>query len=61
MAAPPLSAGAVHWTVAEPLPAVAVPMVGAPGAVTPLVGVTVLEEAEKAPVPALLVAATWKW
>ena len=34
MAAPPLSAGAVQGTVAEALPAVAVPMVGAAGAVT---------------------------
>jgi hypothetical protein len=32
MAEPPLLAGAVNATVAVPLPAVAVPMVGAPGA-----------------------------
>src|SRR5665213_3155988 len=34
---PPSDAGGLHWTVADPLPAVAVPMVGAPG--TAAVGV----------------------
>ena len=57
MAAPPLEAGAVQVTVAEALPAVAVPMVGAPGVVA---GVTALEAADWAPVPTLLMAATVK-
>ena len=42
-------------------PWVGVPMTGGPGTVAAVVGVTVLDKAEKAPVPALLVAATWKW
>ncbi len=40
MAEPPLEAGGVKATTAEALPAVAVPMVGAPGTVA---GTTVLE------------------
>ena len=40
---PPLLAGAVQVTVADAVPAVAVPMVGAPGVVA---GVTELEAAE---------------
>ena len=36
-------------------------MTGGPGTVAPAVGVTVLEDPEKAPVPTLFVAATWKW
>ena len=57
MAAPPLLAGAVQVTVAEALPKVAVPMVGAPGTVA---GVTALDWAEAAPVPMALIAATVK-
>ncbi len=57
MAAPPLLAGAVNATDACALPAVAVPIVGAPGTV---VGVTLFDAAEAAPVPALLVAVTVK-
>ena len=57
MADPPLEAGAVQVTVAEALPTVAVPMVGAPGSVA---GVTVLDWAEAGPVPMLLMAATVK-
>src|SRR3954452_2129917 len=63
MAAPPVVAGAVQLTVAVVLPAVAVPMVGAPGAVGvagAATGVTAPDRAEKVPVPALLVAATSK-
>ena len=51
----PLDDGAVHETVAEATPAVAVPMVGAPGTVA---GVTELEAPDWAPVPTPLVAAT---
>ena len=48
-------------TVAEALPAVAVPMVGAPGTVVVgAAGVTELEAAEAAPVPTALIAATVK-
>ena len=54
---PPLLAGAVKVTVACALPAVAVPMVGAPG--TPA-GVTLFEAAEAGPVPIALVAVTVK-
>ncbi len=57
MALPPLAAGAVKVTEADPLPAVAVPMVGAPGTVA---GVTELEALEAAPVPTALVAVTVK-
>jgi hypothetical protein len=52
-----LLAGAVKLTIALLLPAVAVPMVGAPGTVA---GVTLLEAAEAAPVPTPLVAVTVK-
>ena len=55
MADPPLLAGAVKLTVALPLPAVALTVVGASG--TPE-GVTMLEGADAAPVPAALVAVT---
>ena len=55
MALPPSEAGAVKATEADPLPGVAVPMVGAPGTVA---GVTELEAAEAAPVPVPLVAVT---
>ena len=57
MALPPVLPGGVNVTVACPFPGVAVPMVGAPGTVA---GVTLLEAAEAAPVPALLVAVTVK-
>jgi len=57
MAAPPAPDGALKLTVAVPLAAVAVPIAGAPGTVA---GVTLLEAAEAAPVPTLLVAVTAK-
>ena len=53
IAEPPLELGAVNVTVACALPAVAVPMVGAPGTVA---GVTLFDAAEAAPVPAELLA-----
>jgi hypothetical protein len=52
-----LLAGAVKLTVALLFPAVAVPIVGAPGTVA---GVTLLEAAEAAPVPTPFVAVTVK-
>jgi hypothetical protein len=52
-----LLAGAVKLTVALLFPAVAVPIVGAPGTVA---GVTLLEAAEDEPVPTPLVAVTVK-
>ena len=54
---PPLLAGAVKLTVACPLPAVAVPIVGAPGTV---LGVTGLDAAEAGLLPAAFVATTVK-
>ena len=57
MVLPPLLPGAVNVTDACALPPVAVPIVGAPGTVA---GVTLLDAAEAAPVPALLVAVTVK-
>jgi hypothetical protein len=58
MVAPPLELGAVKAMLALPLPAVAAPMVGAPGTVTvDETGVTDTEP-EAEPVPALLVAVT---
>src|SRR3569623_69408 len=54
---PPLEAGALKLTVACALPAVAVPMVGAPGTVA---GVTLQVEPERLPVPIALVAVTVK-
>ena len=56
MALPPVP-GAVKVTEACALPAVAVPMVGAPGTVA---GVTLLDAADAAPVPTLFVAVTVK-
>jgi hypothetical protein len=53
----PLEAGALKLTVACEVPAVAVPMVGAPGMVK---GTTALDAADAWPVPAPLVAATVK-
>ena len=55
IALPPLEAGGVNLTVACALPAVAVPMVGAPGAA---LGVTLLDDADGKLVPAALVAVT---
>ena len=55
--APPLEAGAVKETVADPLPAVAVPMVGAPGRWT---GWRRATGPEAGPVPRALVAVTVK-
>ena len=57
MADPPLLAGAANATLACALPAVAVPMTGAPG--TP-VGVTLFDAAEAGLVPIPLVAVTVK-
>ena len=58
IAAPPLLAGGVKVTLACVLPAVAVPIVGAPGAVVAGAGVTLFDAADAAPVPALLLAFT---
>lgn len=58
MADPPLLAGAVNVTLAVVLPAVALPMVGAPGAVA-AVGVTLFDSADAALDPTLLTAWTW--
>ena len=55
MALPPLLTGGVKATVAEALPPIAAPMVGAPGTVA---GVTLLDAAEGAPLPFALVAVT---
>ena len=52
---PPLETGGVKLTVASALPAVAVPMVGAPGTVQ---GVTLLDDDDGELVPAALVAVT---
>jgi hypothetical protein len=57
MGLPPLLPGAAKVTLACALPAVAVPIVGAPGIVA---GVTLFEAAEAALVPTLLVAVTVK-
>jgi hypothetical protein len=57
MALPPSEAGAVQEMLALALPAVAVPMVGAPGTV---IGVTELEASEAALLPTALVATTVK-
>jgi hypothetical protein len=60
MALPPLDAGAVHETEACELPAVATTLVGAPGAVAPVDGVTLFESADAGPVPMSVVAVTEK-
>ena len=52
---PPLDAGAAKTTLAEALPAVAIPIIGAPGRVA---GVTLLEAVDAALVPLALVAVT---
>jgi hypothetical protein len=57
MVDPPLFDGAVNVTEACAFPAVAVPIVGAPGTVT-VAGVTLFEAADAAPVPTELVAVT---
>jgi hypothetical protein len=57
IALPPFEAGGVKLTVACALPAVAVPIVGAPGTVA---GVTLLDAADAGPVPIALVAVTVK-
>ncbi len=58
MAEPPFELGAVKATLARALPAVTVPIVGAPGAVTAAVGVTEALLEEAALVPLVLVAVT---
>ena len=55
IAEPPLDTGAVKVTVACELPAVAAPIVGAPGTV---LGVTLFDAADGVPTPAMLVAVT---
>jgi hypothetical protein len=55
IADPPLLAGAAKLTETPAFAGVTVPIVGAPGTVA---GVTLLEAADAAPVPALLVAVT---
>ena len=57
IALPPLLTGGVKATVAEALPPIAAPMVGAPGTVA---GVTLFEAADAAPGPTALVASTVK-
>jgi hypothetical protein len=58
-ALPPVELGAVKAMIALALPAVAVPMVGAPGTV-PVAGVTLFDAAEATLVPMALVAVTVK-
>jgi hypothetical protein len=60
MADPPLLAGAVKLTVALAFPAVAVPIVGTPGTVGPLAGVTLLEAVDDRLGPTPLLAVTVK-
>jgi hypothetical protein len=55
IADPPFDAGGVKATETCPFPAVAVPTVGAPGA---LAAVTEFDGAEPVPVPTVLVAVT---
>ena len=57
IAAPPSDAGAVHDTVACPLPLVPDTPVGTPGTVA---GTTALDAADAEPVPALFAAVTVK-
>jgi hypothetical protein len=57
MALPPFAAGAVNVTAAWAFPAVAVPILGAPG--TPA-GVTLFDGADAGPVPTALAAVTVK-
>jgi hypothetical protein len=60
MAEPPLLAGGVNVTVAWAFPFVAVPIVGGPGTVADVVGVTEFDAALAGPVPIALVAVTVK-
>ena len=60
MALPPLLTGAVKVTVALALPALAMPMVGAPGTVAATFGVTLFDAAEAVPLPMALMALTLK-
>ena len=53
---PPLAAGAVKVTDTDPLPAVAVPIVGAPGTLAS--GTTAFDGADGGPVPTPFVAVT---
>ena len=55
MLLPPLASGGVNDTVMRPLPAVAFTLVGASGVVS---GVALLDAADAAPVPTILVALT---
>jgi hypothetical protein len=55
-----LEAGAVNDTVAWALPAVAVPMVGAPGTVVAAAGVTLLDAADATLDPTEFLAVTVK-
>ena len=57
MGLPPSEVGGVKVTVAWAFPAVAVPIVGAPGTVA---GVTLFEGLDEGPVPTPLVAVTVK-
>ncbi len=57
IAAPPLLAGAVKDTAADPLPATAETLVGAPGTVF---GVTAVDALEATELPAAFVATTVK-
>ena len=57
---PPFEAGAAKLTVACALPAVAVTLVGAPGAVAGAAGVTLFDGSDAGPVPIELVAVTVK-
>ena len=55
---PPSDAGALKLTLACALPPVAVPIVGAPGAVAGAVGVTLFDAADAGLVPTAFVAVT---
>jgi len=55
---PPLLTGGPKPTTTRPFPAVATGDIGEPGGVTSGAGVTLLEGAEGAPVPTMLVAVT---
>ena len=58
IALPPFDAGGVKLTVACALPALAVPIVGAPGTVAPALGVTAFDAADAGPAPIALIACT---
>ena len=59
MAEPPLAGAVQVHRRRGGTAAVAVPIAGAAGAVAAAAGVTTLDDAEKAPVPTVLMAATW--